>query len=375
MAAYSEPLRQALILFPTICILFTVPYVAWNYHKYGSIFSPRILIVYSFILYLLCTYCLIILPLPSAEEAAKLHGRKTQLIPFSFAADIVKNTHIVLSQPKSWLTLLNNRAVLTNLFNVLMTMPFSMYLRYYFRCSRLKTVRLSFLLSLFFELTQLTGLYFIYPGSYRLFDVDDLIMNTLGGLAGYALAGPFLKFLPAREDLDRQSYARGESVSLLRRLAAVAFDFVFDTLLCSGIAIVAAGAGHSLSTTSIPLLLLAYFILLPGCTGGRTPGMMIASFKIAREDGGRAGFFRLLIRYFFLGAVSVALPLGLCLALFATPVHEQLSALTLLILVGALAAACLFFLLVCMIQAAMHKPLFYEKLSRTRVFSTVKKNK
>ena len=31
----------------------------------------------------------------------------------------------------------------------------------------------SFLLSLFFEVTQLTGLYFLYPGSYRLFDVDD----------------------------------------------------------------------------------------------------------------------------------------------------------------------------------------------------------
>ena len=25
MSAYPEPLRQALILFPTICILFTVP--------------------------------------------------------------------------------------------------------------------------------------------------------------------------------------------------------------------------------------------------------------------------------------------------------------------------------------------------------------
>lgn len=100
MSAYSEPLRQALILFPTICILFTVPYVAWNYHKYGSIFSPRILIVYSFILYLLCTYCLIILPLPSAEEAAKLHGRKTQLIPFSFVADIKKKTRISFSHSR-----------------------------------------------------------------------------------------------------------------------------------------------------------------------------------------------------------------------------------------------------------------------------------
>ena len=69
----------------------------------------------------------------------------------------------------------------------------------------------------------------------------------------------------------------------------------------------------------------------------------------------------------------VSLAMGRFLACLA-PVAIS-CALTLLILVGALAAACLFFLLVCMIQAAMHKPLFYEKLPRTRVFSTVKKNK
>ena len=375
MSAYSEPLRQALVLFPTICILFTIPYVAWNYHKFGSIRSPRILIVYSFILYLLCAYCLVILPLPTAEEAAKLHGHKAQLIPFSFVADIVKNTQIVLSQPKSWLALINNHTVLTNLFNVLMTMPFGMYLRYYFRCGRRETICLSFLLSLFFELTQLTGLYFIFPGSYRLFDADDLIMNTLGGLAGYTLVGPFLKFLPAREELDRQSYARGESVSLLRRLAAAAFDFVFDVLLCSLIAVVSAFAGYSLSTTSIPLLFLAYFVFLPGCAGGRTLGMMIASFKIARENGERAGFLRLFVRYFSLIAVALLIPAGLCFALFASSIHEQLSALATLIIVGAIAAICLFFFLFCMVQAAMHKPLFYEKLSQTRVCSTVKKGR
>ena len=31
-----------------------------------------------------------------------------------------------------------------------------------------------------FELTQLSGLYFIYPRSYRLADVNDLINNTVG---------------------------------------------------------------------------------------------------------------------------------------------------------------------------------------------------
>ena len=71
-----------------------------------------------------------------------------------------------------------------------MTMPFGVYLRYYFCYHWRKTLQLSFLLSLFFELTQFSGLYFVYPGSYRLFDVDDLIVNTVGSMIGFAFAGP-----------------------------------------------------------------------------------------------------------------------------------------------------------------------------------------
>lgn len=42
-----------------------------------------------------------------------------------------------------------------------------------------------------FELTQLSGLYFIYPRSYRLADVNDLINNTVGGIVGYWLTPLF----------------------------------------------------------------------------------------------------------------------------------------------------------------------------------------
>lgn len=38
--------------------VFTIPYILVNYHKYGSLLSIRILIVYSFILYLICVYFL-----------------------------------------------------------------------------------------------------------------------------------------------------------------------------------------------------------------------------------------------------------------------------------------------------------------------------
>ena len=65
MSQYLEALRQAMVIYPIIVVLFTVPYIAWSYHKYGSVLSLRVLIVYSFLLYLLCVYCLVILPLPT----------------------------------------------------------------------------------------------------------------------------------------------------------------------------------------------------------------------------------------------------------------------------------------------------------------------
>ena len=61
---------------------------------------------------------------------------------------------------------------------------------------RRNVIILTFLLSLAIELAQLTGLFFIYPGSYRLFDVDDLMLNTLGGFAGTVLANFVSDLIP-----------------------------------------------------------------------------------------------------------------------------------------------------------------------------------
>ena len=69
MAQNLEALRQAAVIYPIFAVLFTVPYLLYCYRKYGSVLSLRIVIVYSFALYLLCVYCLVILPLPSAEKA------------------------------------------------------------------------------------------------------------------------------------------------------------------------------------------------------------------------------------------------------------------------------------------------------------------
>jgi hypothetical protein len=49
--------------------------------------------------------------------------------------------------------------------------------------------------SVFVELTQLTGIWFVFPCPYRVFDVDDVIANTVGALLGGLLA-PLLRRLP-----------------------------------------------------------------------------------------------------------------------------------------------------------------------------------
>lgn len=62
MEVYLKVIGEAVFFFPLIALLFTLPYVLYNYRKYGSVFSVRILIVYSFVLYMLCVFFLVILP-------------------------------------------------------------------------------------------------------------------------------------------------------------------------------------------------------------------------------------------------------------------------------------------------------------------------
>lgn len=59
MNIYQEVIIKAFIFFPLVAALITLPYIAYNYYKYGSIVKLRVAIIYSFVLYLLCSYFII----------------------------------------------------------------------------------------------------------------------------------------------------------------------------------------------------------------------------------------------------------------------------------------------------------------------------
>lgn len=263
---YIISIKTAIFVFPIIAFLFTIPFILHQYHKYGSINKLRVLIIYSFILYLITVYFLVILPLPSIEDVIKLKTPKYNIMPFSFVKDIIENSPFIINDISTYLKTFNTPSFYIALFNIFMTIPYGIYLRYYFKCNLKQTILLSFLLSLFFEVTQLTGLYFIYPRPYRLFDVDDLILNTTGGLIGYLLARIILKFLPTRDEIDKKSILLGMNVSGLRRITLFSLDLFlyFGTILSLNTLIKLKYLKY--------IIFIIYFVLIPYIWNNQTIG-------------------------------------------------------------------------------------------------------
>ena len=280
MGAYSvyvSNIRAAWAYFPVIEVLLTLPYMLYAYRKYGSVSLLRSGILASFLFYLLCAYFLVILPLPDKEKVAALKTPYAQLIPFHFLVDIARESPLVLTQPGTYVQALKQRALWEPIFNVLLTLPFGAYLSYYFRNNLKKTVLFTFLLSLFFELTQLTGLYGIYPRPYRLFDVDDLIINTLGGFIGYQLGSRLTAWLPSRQRMDEKSIDRGHCVSFTRRAFASFADFFLFTM-----AFLLLNAFLPLQEDVLYVLtFFGYFVGIPLLWHGRTPGKALVRIRVA----------------------------------------------------------------------------------------------
>lgn len=116
-------------------------------------------------------------------------------------------------------------------------------------------MKYTFLLSLFFELTQLTGLNFIYPRQYRLFDVDDLMINMLGGILGYFIMNKLKVLLPSREEINDSV-----KVSVLRKITSILINIFINNKIINYI------------------ILIIYFVIIP-TINNKTLGMNFVNIK------------------------------------------------------------------------------------------------
>ncbi|MFK7691478.1 VanZ family protein [Paenibacillus sp. HJGM_3] len=222
---YLIPITRAFLSFPVAALLFTIPFLIVQYRRHGYVNKLRGLLLYLFLLYLLNAVYLIILPFPASRHNAPPDVTSyIQWIPLTFIQDILRETRVVLDQPTTYPRLLTERAFLQVLFNVCITIPFGMFMRYYFRTRWLVCLTASFALSLFFEITQVTGIYGYFDYPYRLFDVDDLITNTFGGMLGFITAEWLTVRLPRIDQLDANLDLAQKRVSYTRRALALLLD-------------------------------------------------------------------------------------------------------------------------------------------------------
>lgn len=372
MSAYIYPIKMALVIFPFLALLLSLPLFIKEYRKYGSFPVIKGVLIYSFIFYLLTAFFLTMLPLPSKEVVAQMTSPRIQLIPFANVQAFLRDTVLNWRDPSTYLPAMKQSVFLEPLFNIFLTIPFGIYLRYYFRCSLKKTVLLSFCLSLFFEVTQFTGLYFIYPRPYRLADVNDLINNTLGGLIGFALAPLLAKILPTRQEIDELSYHKGQTVSFLRRVVAFLLDWgviwVFRIVL------------NPLYTKASPYMwlveILVYFCLIPAINNGQTFGKAIVRIRVVTLADERVGFFRMTARYLLLygvtnGLLALAGYFNEAFTTANTPNANAESILPLLIYSVLFSGLVLVQGAILLIGLLMKRPLYYESISKTKEISTI----
>ena len=376
MSSYIEPIRFALIVFPFLALAISSVFFIYEYRKYGTFILTRAIVLYSFVFYLLCAYFLVILPLPTKEAVAQMTGPKMELHLFATWEHFRQNTVLVLSDPSTYLPAMRQSVFLEPVFNLLLIVPFGIYLRYYFRFSFIKTVIASFCLSLFFELTQLSGLYFIYPRPYRLFDVNDLLTNTLGGALGFIIEPVFTFMLPTRARMDEVSYEKGKTVSLTRRLVAYLIDWGFLSVLTFIITLLLQAAFKIGSITSsggwIFIEVILYFMLVPYLTNGRTLGKRIVRIKIVADDNSKLSFKSLFVRYAYLYFIFYGLS---WISQLLQIVFDHTTGVTQLtsvfIYLGILFAQFIFVLNIILSFIRKKRVLFYEKASHTHTISTI----
>ena len=362
MRNFVYDIQLGFLTFPLVALLLAVPYALYQYRRFGAISIWKTFVVFTFILYFLCAVSLIVFPLPADHSAVVESARTPQLHPFHVIDQIRETTDFSLSDRSTWGPALRSPVVYEAIFNVMFTVPLGAYLCYLFRCRWWMALLIGMATTLLFETSQLTGLFGLYAHPYRLFDVDDLILNTTGTMLGFWLMIPLAWALPSMDEVNEQARERGSSrVSLTRRALAAVVDltvlavfFVLawivlsptDAQIAKALAVDPSHPGAKtlafrfiggLFADPMSALLLALgigavlFAVIPMAFKGRTIGKALVGIRIVKADGGDAPVWGYWVRYL---ASAFFLLIPVALVLLAPEEIEGVSNNTLFQIVG-----------------------------------------
>ena len=192
------------------------------------------------------------------------------------------------------------------------------------------------------------------------YDVDGVTATALLYQHLKGMGANVKCMLPSREALDQISLARGRQVSLLRRMLALFYDTVISLIAAAAATVFAGGRAFFWA-------IAAYFCVLPPLLSGRTPGMVWTRLRLCRKGGGIPYIYQYPVRFGLEFAALIGLPVALNVLAIRQYRGDNEAYLTLFLLMN---GGYILALLFACVRALMHRPLFYERLSGTRLEST-----
>jgi hypothetical protein len=272
--------------------------------------------------------------------------------------------------------MIKGRAFLQVLFNVLLLMPLGVYIRYFWqkRAFWKHALVAGFGLSLFFEVTQLTGLYGYYSCPYRLFDVDDLMLNTSGAVIGFFAAPLLLALFPSRASIQAKSEQIVEQnrVYPVPQLLALLIDGIVVTIIDIIMSIFTASNDiQDAINTSTAMVIVLFFI--PWVRNGVTPGSAVLRFRYVNRQSGVPTLPTLLKRFIAIYAPWLLITIIQLVSNYAYPNYQDDVLNSYLVwiflslnLMSFLVYIILFIHVVVVIFSGGKRSFYFDEVSRTR---------
>ncbi|MEH3088397.1 MAG: VanZ family protein [Microbacterium arborescens] len=200
-------------------IVLFVPFVAVQYRRAGSLTAGRFALFAAALVYFFAIWTYTLLPLP---DPAGIRCAGVNVDPLQLVDDLRGAASRADGSARAFVV---DTAVLQLALNVLLFLPLGFFVRVLGRRGVFTAIIAGFGVSLVVELTQLTGVWGLYPCAYRVFDVDDLLTNTTGALLGSVIA----MVVPRHAAPDEPDAPR--PVTRRRRLLAMVCDLLSYALV------------------------------------------------------------------------------------------------------------------------------------------------
>ena len=247
----------AIALGTVVAVVLLIPTAAVQYRRDGRLGPADLSVLLSGAVYGLALWTYTLLPVPPAGEYS---CKGKQLDPLGSIR------LIWAGDTGGPLGLLRDAAFLQVVLNVLLFVPLGYFLRVILRRGVVVAGSTGLATSLLIEVTQLTGDWGLYECAYRLFDVDDLGVNTLGAIGGSLLSAVFV-------DREPKAVRLPTTITFGRRLVGMVCDVLFVVLLGASVALGYRAVADDLDVQTwlqlgVPFLAEAGCVLVLGRTVG-----------------------------------------------------------------------------------------------------------